>query len=126
MGTRRLCLALDLKSDAAAIAEYERLHQPGNVWPEVIANIRARGFVAMEIWRTGTRLMMIAEVAADAPDPAPSTDAVNARWEDEAWRFQQALPTAQAGERWVPMRLIFDLSLHGPQDRPDQSYATSS
>jgi hypothetical protein len=40
MRTRRLCLALDLKDDAAAIAEYERMHQPGNVWPEVIADIR--------------------------------------------------------------------------------------
>jgi L-rhamnose mutarotase len=112
MGTRRLCLALDLKDDAAAIAEYERLHQPGNVWPEVIADIHARGYVSMEIWRTGNRLMMIAEVAADAPKPAPSTDVVNARWEDEMWRFQQALPHAQQGEKWVPMHLIFDLFLH--------------
>jgi L-rhamnose mutarotase len=112
MGTRRLCLALDLKDDAAAIAEYERMHQPGNVWPEVIADIRARGYFSMEIWRTGNRLMMIAEVAADAPKPAPSTDAVNARWEDEMCRFQQALPHAQEGDKWVPMRLIFDLALH--------------
>jgi L-rhamnose mutarotase len=112
MRTRRLCLALDLKDDAAAIAEYERMHQPGNVWPEVIADIRARGYVSMEIWRTSNRLMMIAEVAADAPRPAPSTDAVNARWEEEMWRFQQALTHAQYGDKWVPMRLIFDLSLH--------------
>ena len=33
--------ALDLKDDAAAIAEYERWHRPGVIWPEIVA--RSRG-----------------------------------------------------------------------------------
>ena len=31
--SRRLCFALDLVDDAAKIAEYERFHDPGGVWP---------------------------------------------------------------------------------------------
>ncbi|HEX2918063.1 MAG TPA: L-rhamnose mutarotase, partial [Edaphobacter sp.] len=30
---RRYCLALDLKDDATAIAEYKRYHQ--KIWPEI-------------------------------------------------------------------------------------------
>jgi hypothetical protein len=36
---RRQCLAIDLQDDAAAIAEYDRIHAPGGPWPEVIAEI---------------------------------------------------------------------------------------
>ena len=63
----RRCFALDLTSDPELIAEYERLHAPGAVWPAVIDHIRASGVEAMEIWRTGDRLLMIAEVADDYP-----------------------------------------------------------
>lgn len=32
---RRLCYVLDLHDDPQLIAEYERWHQPTEVWPEV-------------------------------------------------------------------------------------------
>lgn len=104
----RLCFALDLIDDAALIAEYEARHAPGALWPAVAAHIRAQGVEAMEIWRTGDRLVMIAEVADDYPRdvPAPPEDA---EWEGLMWRFQRPLPHAAPGEKWVAMTRIFDL-----------------
>ena len=50
----RHCLALDLKDDPALIAEYELQHR--EVWPEVLAHLRAQGVRELEIFRLGTRL----------------------------------------------------------------------
>lgn len=111
---RRLCFTLDLADDADLIAEYERLHQPGGVWPEIAAYIRFTGVDRMQIWRTGTRLFMISEVAADYPRPAPHalSDAA-ARWEALMLRFQRPAPDLD-GEKWRSMHLIFDLDAHSP------------
>ncbi|KPF83724.1 hypothetical protein IP70_18495 [alpha proteobacterium AAP38] len=113
--TRRLVLALDLVSDAALIADYENLHRPGGVWPEVLDHIRASGVVEMQIWRVDDRMVMVAEVTDDYPRPTPAAqDEAVSRWETLMWRFQKALPAAQAGEKWRPMQPIFDLSQHEP------------
>ncbi len=109
-------LTLDLVDEAAAIAEYERWHAPGNVPAAVLASIRAAGIVEMEIYRTGTRLVMTmtvtdgfdpaAKAAADATDPAVVA------WENRMAAFQRALPGAPDGSRWTPMARIFRLSDH--------------
>ncbi len=113
MTTRRYCLALDLKDDPRLIAEYERFHAPGNVWPEVLDSIRESGIVDMEIYRLGHRLFMIMEVnesfdfaakaAADAGNPKVQ------EWEALMWKFQQSLPWAGEGEKWMLMDKIFKL-----------------
>ena len=72
--------------------------------------IRAKGFEAMEIWRTGDRLFMIAEVAEDWPRAIPSDlAATDARWEAAMDRFQKPLPHAAPGEKWVAMKCIYSL-----------------
>jgi L-rhamnose mutarotase len=106
--TRRLCFALDLADDAKLIAEYEERHAPGATWPRVVEHIRAQGAEAMEIWRTGNRLVMIVEAAEDYPRPVPAPPEA-AQWEKLMWRYQRALPNARTGEKWVGMRRIFDL-----------------
>ena len=105
---RRLCFALDLIDDAALIADYEARHAPGAVWPAVLAHIRAQGVAAMEIWRTGDRMVMIAEVAEDYPR-AVSAPPEFAACEYLMWRFLRPLPHAAPGEKWVTMARIFDL-----------------
>lgn len=107
---RRLCFALDLIDDADLIIEYERAHAPGAVWPEVTAGIRAAGYREMEIWRTGDRLFMIAEVDDDWPRSIPDELLVaDKRWEAAMDRFQKRLPHSGAGEKWTPMTRIYAL-----------------
>jgi L-rhamnose mutarotase len=107
---RRLCFALDLVDDAGLIAAYERAHAPGAVWAEVTEGIRASGVAAMEIWRVGTRLFMIAEVADDWPRPLPDRlRAVDDRWQATMDRFQRRLAEAAEGEKWAPMTRIYSL-----------------
>ena len=108
--SRRICFALDLVDDAALIAEYEAAHAPGKVWPEVSAGIRAAGYETMEIWRTGDRLFMIAEVAQDWPRAiAPEARTIDDRWQAAMDRYQKRLPQAAPDEKWVPMTRIYSL-----------------
>lgn len=111
MSGRTLLFALDLIDDPELIATYEDHHRPGNVWPEILSDIRRSGVRNMQIWRTGNRLVMLADVEDDFPRARPEESRVDA-WEELMWKFQQALPHANAGEKWVPMKKIFDLSDH--------------
>ena len=110
----RHVLMLDLVDDPALIQRYEEWHAAGAVPPVVVASIRQAGVVAMQIFRTGPRLVMILDVTAWF-DPAAKA-ARDARDPDvQAWErlmdgFQQPLPWAKAGEKWTPAALIFDLA----------------
>jgi len=108
---KRYCLALDLKNDMALIAEYEDYHR--NVWPEIIASIKDAGIEQMEIYRTGTRLFMVMEVNAHFSfEKKAKADAGNEKvqqWENLMWKYQQALPMAKPGEKWMIMDKIFSL-----------------
>lgn len=109
---QRYYYALDLKDDAAAIAEYERWHRPGIIWPEIVTSIRVAGIEDMEIFRTGNRLVMVVKMADDYVPRAKresDTDAKTQEWEQLMDRYQQRLPWAEAGQKWVPMGRIFSL-----------------
>jgi L-rhamnose mutarotase len=107
----RYCLALDLKDDKSLIAEYESYHK--NVWPEIIRSIKEAGIEEMEIFRAGNRLFMIMEVNEQFDfEKKKSADERNEKvqeWEKLMWKFQQALPFAKPGEKWVLMNKIFQL-----------------
>ena|SRR6185437_12819050 len=109
----RLCYALDLKDDPVLIAEYERWHEPGNVPREVVDSIGTAGIRDMEIFRAGNRLFMVMEADEDfSPDAKAAADAADPRvqaWETLMSKFQQPLPFAKAGEKWVPMTRMFSL-----------------
>jgi L-rhamnose mutarotase len=109
---KQYCLALDLKNDEALIAEYKRYHAA--VWPEILESIRASGIESMEIYSVGNRLFMLMRVAEDFSfAKKAAADAGNSRvqeWEALMWKYQQALPVAKPGEKWVLMEKIFSLS----------------
>lgn len=112
--SRRICLALDLKDDPALIADYERHHMAENAWPEIVDSIAGAGILEMEIYRTGNRLFMVMEVSEDFdPVAKAAADAGNpkvAEWEALMENFQQFLPWAKPGEKWVEMSPIYRLS----------------
>lgn len=100
---------MDLKNDAGLIAAYDEYHR--NVWPEVLDSIGDSGIEHMEIYRTGNRLFMVMEVndsfsfaqkaRMDADNPKVQ------EWEVLMWKYQQALPTARPGEKWILMEKVF-------------------
>jgi L-rhamnose mutarotase len=108
---KRYCLALDLKDDAALIAEYEDHHK--KVWDGIIASIKDSGIEAMSIYRTGNRLFMIMEVNESFSfEKKSAADLANAKvqeWETLMWKFQQPLPWAKQNEKWILMEEIFSL-----------------
>jgi L-rhamnose mutarotase len=109
--TRRYCLTLDLKDDPKLIEEYKRHHE--HVWPEIQKSIKDSGIEDMEIYLLGTRMFMIMEVGKSFSFEAKSeADRKNPRvqeWEKLMWRFQQALPQAKPGEKWLLMDRVFKL-----------------
>jgi len=111
MANHRYCLALDLKDDPGLISEYERYHE--RIWPEITKSIRDAGIENMEIYRLGTRMFMIMEVNESFSfEKKAETDRANPKvqeWEQLMWKFQQALPEAKPGEKWLLMKKIFEL-----------------
>ena len=93
---KRYCQMLNLKNDAALIAEYRKRHSEGKVWPETLAAIREVGILEMEIYILGTNLFMIVETPLDFDwDTAMARMATlprQAEWEEYMSVFQQAEP----------------------------------
>lgn len=109
--THRYCLTLDLKDDPALISEYRKYHE--KIWPEITKSIKDSGIEDMEIYLLGTRMFMIVEVNDSFSFSAKSAaDLANPKvqeWEKLMWKFQQALPQAKPGEKWLRMERIFKL-----------------
>jgi L-rhamnose mutarotase len=70
----------------------------------------------MEIYLLGTRMFMIMEVnerfSFEAKAQADRQNPRVQEWEELMWRFQQSLPEAKPGEKWLRMDRIFRL---GPE-----------
>lgn len=108
----RYCFALDLKNDENLIREYEKIHEA--VWPEIIDSIRDSGITGLEIYRVSNRLFMIMETDENfSLEKKNALDEANSqvqKWEALMWKYQQPLPIAQPGEKWLLMNKIFDLN----------------
>lgn len=111
---KRYCLAVDLIDDPESIEEYEHWHRPENRRPEIMKSITEAGITNMEIYRIGNRLFMIMETdEAFSFERKAAMDAANDKvqeWEQFVWKFQQQLPWAKQGEKWVLMDKIFELN----------------
>ena len=90
----RYVYALDLDDDPEVIREYEAWHRADRVWPEVVESLKSSGLEAIEIFRTGNRLVLIIDAPAGfSPEDKARRDAVN-----------------PAVQKWVPMEVIFSLT----------------
>lgn len=104
---------IDLQDDAQAIAQYDAWHASGALPPVICASIRASDITAMDIYRSGNRLVMVmetgpgfdpaAKAAADAADPAVQA------WEAQMDGVQRPLPWADTQAKWTPAAHIFSL-----------------
>lgn len=109
---KKYCLTLDLINDTSLIAEYKAYHK--NVWPEIIKSIKDSGIIHMEIYLLANRLTMIIET--DPPfsfEKKAKMDEENPKvqeWEELMWKYQQELPIAKPGEKWMLMEKIFELN----------------
>lgn len=110
---KKYCFALDLRDDPELIAEYRRMHDPQNIWSEVVGSIKQNGVLEEEIYLAGNRLFMIlhttddfsleAKIEADNASPAMQ------KWEALMWKYQQPIPQAKPGQKWVRMEKIFEV-----------------
>jgi L-rhamnose mutarotase len=111
MNRRRYCLTLDLKDDPQLIAEYKHYHE--KIWPEITLSIKDAGIEDMEIYLLGTRMFMVMEVheqfSFESKAQADRKNPKVREWEELMWKFQELLPEAQPGEKWLLMERIFQL-----------------
>lgn len=111
MAAQKYCFALDLIDDPQLMEEYKAYHQ--NVWPEIIKSIKDSGIEVLDIYCVGNRMCMIIEANEKFSFESKSKmDANNPKvqeWEELMWKFQQALPWAKSGEKWMVMEKIFEL-----------------
>lgn len=111
MKTHRHCFALDLINDVELISAYKKHHK--NVWPEIVKSITDSGIVNLEIYLVENRLFMIIEVndsfSFEKKDEMDANNPKVQEWETLMWKYQQALPTAKDGEKWLLMDQIYQL-----------------
>ncbi len=111
MSTQKYCLACDLIDDPKLMAEYKDYHK--QVWPEIIKSIKDAGITLLDIYCVGNRMFMIIEADENFSfDKKAAMDGDNAKvqeWETLMWKFQQALPWAKPGEKWMLMEKLFEL-----------------
>jgi len=111
--SKRYCLTLDLKNDPELIRQYKHWHEDKNIWPEITRGIREAGLEDMQIYLRGTRMFMIVEASEsvdfDAAMKRLGTLPRQKEWEAFMATFQQPLPDAQPGQKWLPMERVFKL-----------------
>lgn len=107
----RHCFALDLKDDKKLIEEYKIYHE--NIWPEITKSLFDSGIINAEIYCIGNRLFMILEVnnlfSFEKKSEMDSRNSKVQEWETLMWKYQQAIPMAKLGEKWLLMGKIYQL-----------------
>tara|TARA_R110002050_G_scaffold100580_1_gene208093 strand:- start:23198 stop:23527 length:330 start_codon:yes stop_codon:yes gene_type:complete len=108
---KRYCLALDLVDDPILISEYKAFHK--QVWPEILKSIKGSGIEKLAIYLVENRVFMIMEThlefSFEAKNKADLNNPKVQEWEALMWKYQQALPNSEAGEKWRLMEHIFEL-----------------
>ena len=98
--------AFRLRLKANAIEGYERDHQ--NVWPELLAKLKAVGISDYSIFRRGQDLFLVLRVPDfEAAWRELESDPVNLRWQQAMAKYFEPVPDLQPGERLAVMKEVF-------------------
>jgi L-rhamnose mutarotase len=107
----RYCFALDLKNDSELISQYKAWHKPDSVPAAVSRSFVRAGIGSLEIYCVGNRLFMVIEADADFnlnAETGSDSDAIEIQaWEALMDHFQQPLPGAHEGEKWMAAETIY-------------------
>jgi L-rhamnose mutarotase len=83
------------------------------VWPEVRESFYRAGIIDVELYRTGNRLFMILDTNEDfsfeKKRRIDRDDPTVQKWETLMGTYQQPLPWAERGEKWVLMKRLYKL-----------------
>ena len=108
---KRHCFSLDLINDPKLISEYKKYHE--KIWPEITNSIKSAGIENLDIYLAGNRLFMVMEVNNSFSfEKKTAMDLANSKvqeWENLMWKYQQKLPFAKEGEKWILMDNIYQL-----------------
>jgi L-rhamnose mutarotase len=108
---KRYCYALDLVDDPKGMTEYKKHHE--KIWPEISRSLIDSGIEHAEIYCVANRLFLILEVndsfSFEKKTEMEMKNPKVQEWETLMWKYQQALPTAKEGEKWLLMEKIYQL-----------------
>ncbi|MDP4291988.1 MAG: L-rhamnose mutarotase [Bacteroidota bacterium] len=111
---KRFCKTLTLRDDPALIADYKKVHSPGQTWPEISQGMREVGILNMEIYLLGTRLFMIMDTVPDFDHEAAMKELASkprqSEWEAYVSRFQNTSAEATADDKWQVMERIYEMN----------------
>ena len=100
--------AFKLRIKLEAIEEYDREHQ--QVWPELLAKLKAVGISDYSVFRRGQDLVLCMKVADfDKAWDELERDPVNIRWQELMSQLLEPVPDQQPGERFAMMKEVFYL-----------------
>ena len=108
---KRYAQTVMLRDDAEIIKKYEEYH--ANAWPETIAGLKKCGIERMFIYRYNRRLFMFMEtVDSFEPErdwPKYMEDPKAKEWDELMASFQETVPGAPEGSKWVDMKEVFKM-----------------
>jgi len=111
---KRYCKTLTLKDDPQLIADYKKVHSPGETWPEITQGMRDVGILNMEIYIFGTRLFMIMDTVPEFDHEKAmkelATKPRQSEWEAYVSRFQNTSAEATADDKWQVMECIYEMN----------------
>jgi L-rhamnose mutarotase len=108
---KRYAMTVLLRDDPEIIRRYEAYH--ANAWPEVNNGLLECGISRMFIYRFGRQLFMFMETGDDfdmARDLPKYMEQPRAKeWDEMMAGFQETLPGAPEGSKWVEMNEVYAL-----------------
>lgn len=108
---KRYAMMVLLKDDTEIIRKYEQYH--ANPWPETNAGLLSVGIQRMYIYRYGRYLFMFMETKddfdMDRDLPKYMEDPRAREWDELMRTFQETVPGAPEGSKWVEMKEVYVL-----------------